>query len=88
MSSKLIKFGHPISLGNMTLCCKEMYPLLLECFKTALGCVTMIGSAPGSTSGPFMGQHSVLSTKGNSQFPSTMTDFWTPYQPWKCGFVW
>ena len=63
MSSKLIKFGHHISLGNMTLCCKEMYPLLLECFTTALGCVTMIGSAPGSTSGPFMGQHSVLSTK-------------------------
>ena len=33
---QIIHFGHQISPGNVSLCCKDMHPLLLECFLTPL----------------------------------------------------
>jgi len=42
---KISDFRHPVSIGNGMMFCKEMHPLLLECFITFLRCVRMTGRA-------------------------------------------
>ena len=42
ISSKISNFEHQISLGNVTLSCKDIHPLLIECFPTSCRCIRMM----------------------------------------------
>ena len=73
ISSKIIKFKDHISLSNVVLYGKDMYPLLLEYFLTSLRCMRMIGSASDSVSDPLrVGIESLL--------PNQISNFKKMYQ--------
>ena len=47
-------FEHPLSTGNVLLCYKERYLLLMKCFIPFLRCVKMVERASGSIYEPLM----------------------------------
>ena len=54
ISSKISNFEHQISLGNVTLWCKNIHPLLLECFPTSCWCIRMIRIASAEICDPLV----------------------------------
>ena len=54
ISSQKSYFGHKISQGNAIFCHKDRHPLLLECFRTFVRCIMMVGWSSGSIFGPLM----------------------------------
>ena len=85
--SNISNFGHHISLGNVMLCCKDMHPLLLECFPTTSRCMGMTGSDFDSLYDPQMVITVLFLPKRHSGFQQNINFVWPPYQPGKCDGV-
>ena len=66
-------------MGNMTLYRKDMYPLLIECFPTAIRCISMIGSASDSVCDPLVVVTVSFLPKILSIFKQN-NQFWVPDQ--------
>ena len=80
---KITIFGHQIRLGNATLCHKDRYPLLLDCFLTSLRCIRLIGIALDRIFDPLMIDTVSFLQKLLSIFKQN-NQFWTPDQAGKC----
>ena len=70
----MTNFGHQISLKNTTLCHKDIYPLLLECFLTSLRWMRMVGRASDRINDPLM-INTVSCPPKYPQISSTITNF-------------
>ena len=57
MSRKISMFWHQISMGNLTLCRKDIHTLLLEYFPTSLICIRMIWRASDCILDPHVSTH-------------------------------
>ena len=84
--SKITNVGHRISPGYVTLCCKDRYLLLLECFLTSLRCVRTIGRAFDSISDSLLVNTACFLPNGCTKFKQD-NQFWAPDQPRKCDTV-
>jgi len=92
ISSKITNFEHQISLGNVTLYRKNMYPLQPEYFLTFLIYITVVLKCIlqrfGFPYGISYGYHSVFPTKTNPSISSKITIFWTKDETGNCGYMW
>ena len=86
ISSKIINYGQQISLGNVTLCRKDMHSLLLECPPTSLKYIRMLWRVSGMIFDPPMVVRGYFLPQWISNFKQNK-QVWTPDQPGKCDTV-
>ena len=63
-------FEHPLSTGNVLLCCNERYLLLMKCFITILRCVKMVERAFDNIYEPLVVQNVPFLPTTNLKFHS------------------
>ena len=80
--SRITIFGHHIYPDNVTVCCKNRHPLLIECFISFLRCIRRIERAFGSISDPMMVNTLPFLPNKLSIFKQN-NQFGAPHLPWK-----